>query len=280
MIATRYQKGSLLKRKRKSVPDTWVFRWYEHAGGKRTYRTQTVGTVATLPLHRDAEKAVAALRVKINSEIRSPETVSDLAAHYREHELERKAFASRENHLVLSKLYVEQHWGSYKLNAVRTIEVEKWLHSLPLAPASKTKIKSKFSVLYSHAIRHEWVTFNPISKVRCSAKRLRKKDVLNPSEFRALLDQLSVRDRAIVLLAGSTGLRRSEFIGLTWADVDAEKMEIAITRSCFRNVFGETKTECSRRPVPLHPLVLNALLQWKLNRCTEAKAIFYSLQHG
>ena len=107
------------------------------------------------------------------------------------------------------------------------------------------------------------MTFNPISKVRCSAKRLRKKDVLNPSEFRALLDELSVRDRAIVLLAGSTGLRRSEFIGLTWADLDAEKMEIAITRSCFRNVFGETKTECSRRPVPLHPLVLNALLQWK-----------------
>jgi integrase len=27
-----------------------------------------------------------------------------------------------------------------------------------------------------------------------------------------------------------------------------------IRKSCVRNQFGDTKTECSRRPVPLHPL--------------------------
>ena len=27
--------------------------------------------------------------------------------------------------------------------------------------------------------------------------------------------------------------------------------------------LGDTKTECSRRPVPLHPLVLESLLDWK-----------------
>ena len=27
--------------------------------------------------------------------------------------------------------------------------------------------------------------------------------------------------------------------------------------------FGDTKTECSRRPVPLHPLILESLLDWK-----------------
>jgi len=30
------------------------------------------------------------------------------------------------------------------------------------------------SAAYSHGIRHEWITFNSISKVRCSAKRLRE----------------------------------------------------------------------------------------------------------
>jgi integrase len=95
------------------------------------------------------------------------------------------------------------------------MQVEEWLHSLPLALASKTKLKSAFSVLYSHAIRYEWLTFTPISKVRTSSKRLREKDVLSPAEFQALLEQLSVRDRAMVLLAGSTGLRRSEIIAPT-----------------------------------------------------------------
>ena len=77
------------------------------------------------------------------------------------------------------------------------------------------------------------------------------------------MDQLSVRDRAMALLAGSTGLRRSEFIALTWADVDVKTMEVHVWRSCVRNRFGDTKTECSRRPVPLHPLVLEALLKWR-----------------
>ena len=40
-------------------------------------------------------------------------------------------------------------------------------------------------------------------------------------------------------------------------------MEVSITKSCVRNRLGDTKTECWRRPVPLHPLVLESLLDWK-----------------
>ena len=132
-----------------------------------------------------------------------------------------------------------------------------------LGPCIKDEIKSAFSVLFSHAIRHQWLTFNPISKVRTSSKRLREKDVLSPQEFQGLVAQLSIRDRAMVMLAGSTGLRRSEMIALTWADVNKTTMEVNVLRSCVRNRFGETKTECSRRPVPLHPVVLVALLGWR-----------------
>src|ERR1700677_4937106 len=119
------------------------------------------------------------------------------------------------------------------------------------------------AVLYNHAIRHEWLTFNPISRVRLSQKRLRDEDVLTPEEFQCLVRQLSVRDRATVLLAGSTGLRRSEVIALTWSDLDSRTMEVNVLRSCVRNRFGKTKTEASRRPVPLRPIVLNALLDWR-----------------
>jgi hypothetical protein len=77
------------------------------------------------------------------------------------------------------------------------------------------------------------------------------------------VQQLSVRDRAMVLLIGNTGLRRSEMIALTWSDLNIRMMEVNVLRSCVRNRFGKTKTEASRRPVPLHPLVLNALLNWR-----------------
>ena len=143
------------------------------------------------------------------------------------------------------------------------MEVEEWLDSLPLAPGSKTKIKSAFSVLYTHAIRHEWLTFNPISKVRTSTERVRDKDILTPEEFQRLIPELSVRDRAIVLLIGSTALRRSETIALPWSRIDREKMQVMVRESCVRNHFGEVKTKASRRDVPLHPLVLAALEAWR-----------------
>jgi hypothetical protein len=162
----RFQKGSLTVVKNKTAPDTWFLRYYEDAGEKRVYRRKRTGTVLEFPHRRDAEKAVLALRGKINHEACSPETVNGLLAHYQKYELTpaRKAFASIENHLTLSKCYIAPRWGSHKLGEVRTVQVEEWLDSLSLAPASETKIKSVFSVLYSHAIRHEWVSLNPISK--------------------------------------------------------------------------------------------------------------------
>ena len=261
----RFQQGSLFKMERKSHPDVWVFRWYENTSGKRTYKKKIIGSVTQLRNRREAERAVVALRCSINVDAGTPQNICDLAAHYRVHELtqEKKSFSTIDNHRHLFKRYIEPRWGSHRLGAVRTMEVEEWLHSLPLAPSSRAKLKCVLSVLYNHAIRYEWLTFNPISRVRTSQKRLRDKDVLTPEEFQQLVQQLSVRDRAMVLLIGSTGLRRSEMIALTWSDLNIRTMEVNVLRSCVRNRIGKTKTDSSCRPVPLHPLVLNALLEWR-----------------
>ena len=260
-----FQQGSLFKLERKSRPDVWVFRWYDNASGKRTYKKRIIGSVAQIRNRREAERAVVALRSSINGDAGTPQNICDLAAHYRVHELtqEKKSFSTIDNHRHLFKRYIEPRWGSHRLGAVRTMEVEEWLHSLPLAPNSRAKLKWVLSTLYNHAIRYEWLTFNPISRVRTSQKRLRDRDVLAPDEFQQLAQQLSVRDRATLLLIGSTELRRSEMSALTWSDLNTRTMEVNVLRSCVRNRFGRTKTESSCRPVPLHALVLNALLAWR-----------------
>jgi integrase len=265
---------------RKSRPDVWVFRWYDSVSGRRTYKKKIIGSVTQLRNRREAEKAVVALRSSINVDAGTSQNICDLAAHYRVHELtqEKKSFSTIDNHRHLFKRYIEPRWGSHRLGAVRTMQFEEWLHSLPLAPASKAKLKCILSVLYNHAIRYEWLTFNPISRVRTSQKRLRDKDVLTPEESQQLVQQLSMRDRAMVLLIGSTGLRRSEMIALTWSDLNMRTMEVNVLRSCVRNRIGRTKTESSCRPVPLHPLVLNALLEWRAQSpyATELDFLFPS----
>jgi site-specific recombinase XerD len=119
------------------------------------------------------------------------------------------------------------------------------------------------SAIYSHGIRNEWIAFNPMSKVRCSAKRLRGPDVIISEEFQALLGELQLREQAMVMLAASTGLRRSELFALRWCDVNLLTLEIAVTRSCVRNRFGEVKTEASAKPVPLHDSVRGLLIEWR-----------------
>ncbi len=90
MIGTpRFQRGSLQLVKNKTTADTWYLRFYEFVENKRVYRRKRIGTVREFPHRRDAEKAVLALRANINSETRSPETVSELIEHYTRHELGR-----------------------------------------------------------------------------------------------------------------------------------------------------------------------------------------------
>jgi integrase len=259
------QQGSLLRLKRKAGPDVWVFRWYEDTNGTRTYRKRTLGTVARYPHLRDAERAADALRNTINSEFRIPETISELVTHYRENELteEKKAYATIEANTHYLTNHIVPKWGAIYLTDVRTVDVELWLHSLPFAPGTRSKIRNIMSAVFNHAIRHEWMDRNPITKVRTSAKRLREPDVLTPAEFASLITELDLRERAMVMLAGSTGLRRSELIALTWSDIDLDLMQINVRRSCVRNHFGDTKTEASRKPVPLHPAVVKCLQVWR-----------------
>lgn len=258
---SRLQQGSLLRLKRKGGPDVWVFRWYEDTNGTRSYRKRTIGTV----IRKDAEKVADTLRNNINSEFKVPETFSELVTHYRQHELteESKAYATIEANTLYLANHIVPKWGTTYLQDVRTVDVEKWLHTLVFAPGTRSKIRNIMSAVFNHAIRQEWMERNPITKVRVSAKRLREPDVLTPAEFASLVPELDLRERAMVMLAGSTGLRRSELVTLTWRDIDLELMQVNVHRSCVRNRFGDTKTEASRKPVPLHPSVVKCLGVWR-----------------
>lgn len=73
------------------------------------------------------------------------------------------------------------------------------------------------SVLSNYAGRYELFDRNPIKLVRQSAKRRAALIVLIPAEIKLLLDNLGLRERTLVLVTVSTGLRQSELFALKWA---------------------------------------------------------------
>jgi integrase len=150
-----------------------------------------------------------------------------------------------------------------RLSDVRTTEVESWLRHLPLARSSCAKIRNLLSVLFNHACRHELFDRNPIRLVRQGAKRRSTPSVLTPVEIKALLGGLRLRERTLVLLAVSTGLRQSELFALKWGDIDYTQLTMNVARSIVYGVVGPCKTEASQKPVPVHQTALEALSKWR-----------------
>jgi integrase len=67
----------------------------------------------------------------------------------------------------------------------------------------------------------------------------------------------------MVLLAATTGLRRSELFALKWSDIDFADRLIKVSRSIYGQVIGSCKTEASQKAVPLAPDVAVELSLWK-----------------
>ena len=265
----------------------WVFRYYARENGRRVYKKVNIGSVLQLPKRKDAERQVAQLRIEINSGAAFvPMNMEQLSTHFENVELPLKSYATRKNYKEVLDAQILPRWGRFPLSSIRSVEVESWLRSLKrrdgasVSPATGAKIRNVMSAMFSHAIRNGWASSNPITPVRTSAKRMRTPDILSPGEFQALLQELPQRERAMVLLAGSTGLRRGELIALRWEDIDFGSALINVTHSIWHNVEGPTKTEASRKPVPVPVPVLSELKAWRDRSAYKAndEFLFPSIQ--
>jgi integrase len=87
--------------------------------------------------------------------------------------------------------------------------------------------------------------------------------VLTPKEIKTLLEGLELRERTLVFIAASTGIRQSELFALKWCDINFSVGTMNVSRSIVYGFVGPCKTESSQKPVPIHPLVSEALVKWK-----------------
>jgi integrase len=259
----RYQSGSLTKGKRKAGPAVWIFRWRENSPDGRVNRKVVVGTVEQFPTKTAARKASEPLRASaIADNPAVPVTLRQLVKHYEENELPSKAFSTQRTFQTSLKTWVLPKWGEHKLSDMRTMEVEGWLHGLPLANATKAKLRNVMHGIFAHACRYEWLHMNPISLVRQSAKREKTPDVLDAEELKKLLAELQNPARALVFLTAATGLRVSEALGLKWSDVEFGSGAINLSRAIVHQHVGGMKTEASQKPVPMDSALTTALLEW------------------
>jgi integrase len=109
-------------------------------------------------------------------------------------------------------------------------------------------------------------------------------DIPTKDEIRALLAAAQGRWRPMIVTVIFTGLRASELRGLRWSDVElgAGAGSLSVRQRADRfNAIGSPKSNAGKRTVPLAPMVVNTLKEWKL-ACPKGELglVFPNLRGG
>src|ERR1035441_4314338 len=258
MRAQRHTVGCVRFDKRRG---TWNYLFYDH--GKR--RSQRIGTKKEFPTKAAAWKAVQHIHVAPQKQSDGV-TVRDVSTRYQAERMPTRKCTARVYRSFLDN-HVLPKWGDTLIQDVQPRPVELWLRELPLAPKSKTHVRSLLHSLVDFAM---WagileIARNPISLVvnRGASKRVRKARSLTAEQFGALLKELREPYATIALLCICLGLRISEALALRWSDVDWLGSRVSIQRGIVEQHVDECKTQGSAKALVVAEGLLARLKAWK-----------------
>lgn len=257
MRAQRHTVGCVRFDKRRG---TWNYLFYDH--GKR--RSKMIGTKKEFPTKAAAWKAVTPAHVAPRETVGV--TVRDVSTRYQAERMPTRLCTARVYRSFLDN-HVLPKWGDTLISDIQPRPVELWLRELPLAPKSKTHVRSLLHSLVDFAM---WagileVARNPISLVvnKGATKRVRKARSLTTEQFGALLAEMHEPFATIALLCVCLGLRISEALAVRWSDVDWLGSSISIKRGIVDQHVDECKTEGSAKTLVLAEGLLARLKAWK-----------------
>jgi integrase len=202
--------------------------------------------------------------------------------------LERSTLDAYRQHL---RLHIEPYLGNLKLSQISAPMVREFMDRLargdmpegaaaePRSPAMVRKVRTSLSALLSDAQERGLVSRNVVRELRRARKRGKERqaekrqkgklkvgvDIPTREEIKAIVEAAAGRWRPLLLTAIFTGLRASELRGLRWADVDLDKRELHVRQRADRyHDIGKPKSDAGERTVPLTPILVNTLREWKL----------------
>jgi integrase len=258
------------------VKEAWIVD-YSHEG-QRTLKTFQKKKEADAFAQQVGVDIRAGTHTPVNRSITVEQAAKDWIAAAEREKREASTIAQYHQHAK----HITGRIGSIKLGALTAVRVNNFRDDLvvSMSRALARKVMTSLKSLLREAQASGKVAQN----VALSAKRIDPdkrsdtqlqagRDYPAPEEIKAFIAVLKGRWRSFFLTTIFTGLRSSELRGLRWEDVDLKSGEINVRQRADRfNKIGPPKSKAGRRTVPIGPLVLNTLREWKLQQWkTEAK---------
>jgi integrase len=182
--------------------------------------------------------------------------------------------------IELYELYLRKHIsprvGTVRLNELTVPAVRAFQDQLIADGRSQSlagKVITQLGSLIADAMERGEATRNPVRERKRRtrpADRHRRQlaigvDIPTPAEVRAVLHAATGFRRALFVTTALTGLRASELRGLRWEDLDLARATLTVTQRADKTGrIGSPKAASSRRTIPLPPMAVSALKEWKL----------------
>jgi integrase len=167
------------------------------------------------------------------------------------------------------------------LRGVTPIVVREWHAAALRGIGGRTSIAQSYRFLravMNGAVREGAVPRNPCQIKGAGSDRAKERPVASPAQVAALLDAITPRYRAALMLAAWCGMRRGEVMGLWPDDVDLAAGTVRVRRNRVELDSGEAfdaepKTEAGKRTIAVPPHVL-PFLREHLARWAGADRVF------
>ena len=257
--------------------EAWIVDYVDQHGDRH---------IKTFARKRDADAYHADVAVGVRAGIHTADsrsiTIAEAGRRWIESgeaaDLERTTLEQYRQHL---ELHIVPLIGSVKLTQLTAPMVRRFEDQLRAdrSPAMVRKVMGSLGAIFADAQERGLVAQNVVRGLRSRRRRGKDRradrrqkgklkigvDIPTPDEVRAIIAHLEGRWGPMLLTAIFTGLRASELRGLRWADVDLKRGELHVRQRADRfNVIGRPKSEAGDRTIPLLPMVVNALREWKL----------------
>ena len=172
--------------------------------------------------------------------------------------------------------YVKPRYESAWMREVRTRDVQAWLEEIArehkLSKTTLRHVKHFLSGVFRYAAQQDYLDSgrNPVTlaSIPNFAPNGEEGKAYSLEEIGRMLKVLPEPANTIVACAAYTGLRLGELRGLTWEAYSPATEEdslgsLFVTRSVWRSVIGEPKTQKSKAPVPVVPQLAEKLDEFR-----------------
>jgi integrase len=249
--------------------EAWLVDYVDQSGERH---------IQTFGRKKEADAYHATVKVDVRQGVHTPQSKGITVAEAAEDWIAFVTLEGRERSTVAQyRQHVDRHIkpriGREKLAKLTTPRINIFRDDLlaNMSRAMAKKVLTSLKALLKDAKRRGNVAQNVALDVSISTdKRAKSKlkagvDIPTPDEIRRIVHAATGKHRPLLLTAIFTGLRSSELRGLRWQDVDLKRGELHVRQRADRfNVIGKPKSESGDRTIPLGPLVLNTLKEWKL----------------